>query len=258
MRSGTLGAARLLGLQRRTGIHYSCLSEIVRPDRKVMSVEDPVEYHLPGVVQVPVRGDMGLTFGTLLRHVLRSDPDVILVGEIRDRETMQICCQAAMSGHLVQTTLHAQSAVAALRRLIDLGIAPFLIAESTTLVIAQRIVRVLCPHCSEARQPDADVLEKALRIAEDGGLDRASLPAEFRRPVGCPQCAAGYRGRVGIYESLEVTPGIARGIREGASEEDLLRIALGQGMRTMAADGVARAARGETTNDEILRIFVAR
>ncbi len=239
----------------KTTTHYSCLSEIVRPDRKVMSVEDPVEYHLPGVVQVPVRSDLGLTFETLLRHVLRSDPDVVLVGEIRDRETMQMCCQASMTGHLVQTTLHTKSAVAALMRLIDLGIAPFLIAESTTLVLAQRIVRVLCPHCSVTCQPDPDVLEQALNLADAGCIVPASIKAEFRRPVGCPRCAAGYRGRVGIYEALEVTPEIGRGLREGASSEELLCIALRQGMRTMAADGLARAARGETTIDEILRIF---
>lgn len=241
----------------KTTTHYSCLSEVVRPDRKIMSVEDPVEYHLPGVVQVPVRSDLGLSFETLLGHVLRSDPDVVLVGEIRDRETMQICCQASMTGHLVQTTLHAKSAVAALLRLLDLGIAPFLLAEATALVVAQRIVRILCPHCSVVGQPDADVLEQAFRLAAEGGIDPASLPAGFRRPVGCGQCTAGYKGRTGLYETLEVTPGISRCIRVGASSDELLRIALAQGMRTMTADGVARAARGETTIDEVLRIFGA-
>ena len=240
----------------KTTTHYSCLAEIVSADKKVMSLEDPVEYHLPGVVQVPVRGDLGLTFEVLLRTVLRSDPDVILVGEVRDRQTMEISCQAAMTGHLVQTTLHAKSAVAALVRLIDLGIAPFLIAEATTLVVAQRIVRVLCPHCSKPGQPDQDVLEKVRRLADDGGLDPASLPADFRRAVGCTKCSAGYRGRTGIYEVLEVTPAISRGIREGASPEELLRIACAEGMRTMVADGVSRAARGDTTIDEVIRVFV--
>ena len=127
---------------------------------------------------------------------------------------------------------------------------------STTLVVAQRIVRILCPHCSVACQPDPDLLEQALRLADAGCIVPASIHAEFRRPVGCPRCAAGYRGRVGIYETLEVTPEISRALREGASSRELLGIARGQGMTTMAADGLARAARGETTIDEVLRVFV--
>lgn len=239
----------------KTTTHYSCLSEIVSADRKLMSIEDPVEHHLPGVVQVPIRAEAGMTFASAFRHVLRSDPDVILVGEIRDEETLTICCRASLTGHLVQTTLHTESAAAALVRMRDLGIEPFLLADAVTLVMAQRIVRVVCRECAEPRDPADAIVGRAKIIATAGGLDWQAASNRFLRPVGCSKCAAGYRGRTGIYETLVVSPDIREALREGASLREILATAIKEGMTTLEADGIRKAAEGRTTIEEVVRVL---
>ena len=240
----------------KTTTLYACLNELAKPEAKVMSVENPIECFLPWVTQVEVRDAAGLTFERAMRSVLRSDPDVILFGEIRSFEALCVNQQAALTGHLVLTTLHTDEAAGALRRMVDMGSDPFLIADSTKLIIAQRLIRRLCPHCSvEEKAPPADRLDAAAEAARRGGVNLHSIPHNFRKAVGCPKCGrTGYRGRTVAAETLEVTPEIGRALRNGAPVEELRAIAVGQGMTTMAADGARRAASGETSLDEVMRV----
>jgi len=240
----------------KTTALYACLNHLTTPERKVMSVEDPVEFLLPGVVQVAVRLQSGVTFATAVRSFLRSDPDVIMVGEVRDFESLQLVHQAALTGHLVLTTLHADEAARALVRMVEIGSDPFLVADSTKLIVAQRLIRKLCPECSVEAQPLASHLEQAANLARAGGLDWAALPKAFRAPRGCPKChQTGFRGRDVAAEALEVTPEIGAALRRGASIDELRTIAIGQGMTTMAADGLRRAAAGDTSLEEVLRVL---
>jgi len=240
----------------KTTVIYACLNHLATPDRKLMSIEDPVEVLLPGVVQVPLRPHEGVTFPTALRAFLRSAPNVIHVGEIRDLETLQIVHQAALTGHLLLTTLHADEAARALKRMVEIGSDPFLVADSTKLIIAQRLIRKLCPECSVEAQPPASQLEQAAGLASAGGLDWAALPRAFRAPRGCPKChQTGFRGRGVIAEALEVTPEIGAALRRAAALDELRAIAVGQGMTSLAADGVRRAAEGLTSLEEALRVL---
>jgi type II secretory ATPase GspE/PulE/Tfp pilus assembly ATPase PilB-like protein len=240
----------------KTTVLYACLNHLASPERKLMSVEDPVEVLLPGVVQVPVRPHEGVTFATAIRAFLRSATNVIHVGEIRDHETLQLVHQAALTGHLILTTLHADEAARALKRMVEMGSDPFVVADSTKLIIAQRLIRRLCPECSvEARPPESQV-EEAARLARAGGLDWAALPRAFRAPRGCAGCRqTGFRGRDVIAEALEVTSEIGAALRRGASVDELRAIAVSQGMTTLAADGVRRAAEGATSLEEVLRVL---
>ncbi len=240
----------------KTTVLYACLRRLVRPAVKVVSVEDPVEYLIPGVVQVPLRRQAGLTFARALRAVLRSDPDVILVAEIRSAEDLSVCQQAALTGHLVLTTLHTDKAPETLTRMVDIGSAPFLVGDATRFVSAQRLVRCLCKACSAAATPSADALARAQELARAGGLNWGGLERAFRKPVGCGACGrTGYRGRTLIVEMIEVTPEIAQALRAGAPADELRRIAIEQGMTTMAADGIRRAAGGQTSLDEVFRVL---
>ena len=239
----------------KTTFLYSCLMELSSPEWKAMSIEDPVEFFLPWVTQVHVNERTGMTFARAVRSMLRSDPDVLMVGEIRDPETLLTCIQAAMTGHIVLTNLHAEDAALALKRMIDLKLDPFVVADATKLVVSQRLVRKLCTHCAVEGSPDAATLDRAAQAARLGGLDWPSLEKRFRKPVGCDRCAkTGFRGRTAIAEALEVTGEIGRALRNGATADELRTIAVGQGMTTMAAHGIRRAAAGETTLDEILRV----
>ncbi len=239
----------------KTTVLYSCLTEIARPEIKVMSVEDPVEFLLPWVTQVAVRESVGLTYERAVWSILRSDPDVILIGEMRDLNTLIAALKAALTGHIVMTTLHTNDAASALKRMVDMGGEPFVIGDSTKLVIAQRLVRQLCPHCSVGETPDANRLDRAAGAARAGGLNWNTLQLKFRKAVGCDKCGkTGFRGRTVIAETLEVTGEIGRALRNGASTDELRALAVSQGMTTMAADGVRRAAAGVTTLDEILRV----
>jgi len=240
----------------KTTVLYSCLLELAKPDRKIMSVESPVEYLLPGVVQVEIRPAAGLTFPRAIRSLLRSAPNAIMVGEIRDNEILQLCMQSALTGHLVLTTLHTDDAAQALKRMVDIGAPPFLVADATKLVGAQRLVRTLCGDCAAAAEPSAGALAEAERIARAGGLAWDALPRAFRKPVGCPRCAqTGFRGRTLLAEMLEVTPPIAAALRDEASVDDLRAIAVAEGMTTLAAEGVRRAAEGQTTLEEVFRVL---
>jgi len=243
----------------KTTVLYACLQHLVNPGVKILSVEDPVEYFIPGVVQVQLMEKAGMTFERAIRACLRSDPDVMLIGELRSSAALMGCFQAALTGHLVLTTLHADTAAGTLKRMVDMDAPPFVIADATRLVAGQRLVRLLCPKCSEPDTPGDEDLQRAEQLAREGGLGWAALPKEFRKPVGCPECARhGYRGRAGIFELLEVTPEIGKALRRGASTDEMRAIAVGQGMTTMGADGIRRAAAGQTTLAEVFRVLSLR
>jgi len=240
----------------KTTTLYACLKHLTTPERKLMTVEDPVEFLLPGVVQTSLRPSACVTFPVALRSFLRSAPNVVLVGEIRDRETAMLVCQASLTGHVVLTTLHTNDAAAALTRLVELGIDPFVVGDATRLVVAQRLVRKLCRECRAEERPAASRLREAADLAEAGGLDWASLPKAFRRPAGCEQChGTGFRGREVIAEALELTPEIGEALRRGTTTDELRARAVARGMTTMAADGLRRAAAGVTSLDEVLRVL---
>lgn len=239
----------------KTTFHYACLSEIAGPGVKALSIEDPVEFFLPWVTQVHANERAGMTFARAVRAMLRSDPDVMMVGEIRDTETLLVCMQAALTGHTVLTTLHAEDAAFALRRMVDLKTDPFIVADATKLVVSQRLVRRLCPHCSVPAEPEGAKLDRAAEAARRGGVDWHGLAKKFRKAAGCERCGrTGFRGRTVIAETLEVTAEIGRALRQDATADELRTIAVGQGMTTLAAHGIRRAAAGETTLDEVLRV----
>ncbi len=223
---------------------YAILNELNTPEKNIITLEDPVEYHLPGIRQCQVNPRAGLTFATGLRAILRQDPDIIMVGEIRDQETAEIAFQAALTGHLVLATLHTNDAPSALTRMIDMKVEPFLIASSVIAILAQRLVRRVCEHCGESYTPPLEILER-LQI-EPG-------PA-FRRGRGCPACGnRGLRGRMGIFELLVVTPEIRRLVMQNSSSEEIRDHALNNGMRTLRQDGIEKALAGLTTPEEVLR-----
>jgi len=243
----------------KTTALYSCLMRLAAPERKIVSVEDPIEYLLPWTTQVAVKESAGLTFARAMRAILRSDPDVILVGEIRDRESLLVAQQAVLTGHLVLTTLHTEEAAGALRRMVDMGGEPFLVADSTRLVISQRLLRRLCPECGREAAPAQELLDRAAQAARLGGVELERLPGRFREPVGCAKCArTGFRGRLAAAEVLEMTPEIGAALRRGAALDELRGIAVGQGMTTMAADGLRRAAEGQTSLAEVARCLGLR
>jgi type II secretory ATPase GspE/PulE/Tfp pilus assembly ATPase PilB-like protein len=211
------------------------------------------------VTQVEINPKAGLGFPRAIRSVLRSDPDVVLVGEIRDAETLQLCLQVALTGHLVFTVLHTDEAITALTRMVNLGAPPFQVVDATKLIVAQRLIRKLCTHCSVAAQPPPEQINRALDVARAGGIDLASQPRRFRKAVGCAKCGqTGYHGRTVIAEMLEVTPEIGAALRRGASVDELRTIAIGQGMTTMAADGIGKAVAGLTTLDEVFGVLALR
>ncbi len=243
----------------KTTVMYSCLNRVVGPKVRVVSIEDPVELVLAGVTQVEVNPKADFGFARAIRSVLRADPDVVFVGEVRDIETLQMTLQVALTGHLVLTTLHTDDAVTALTRMVNIGAAPFVVADATKLIIAQRLIRKLCTHCSVAAQPPAEQVSRALEVARAGGIDLAPMPHAFRKAVGCPKCGqTGYHGRTLIAEMLEVTPEIGAALRRGASVDELRTIAVGQGMTTMAADGIGKAIAGVTTLDEVFGVLALR
>ena len=229
---------------------YTALALANDGQRKILTVEDPVEFEIPGITQIQTHAEIGYTFARALRSFLRHDPDVIMVGEIRDTETAQIAVQSALTGHMVFSTLHTNDAVGAFNRLLDMGIEPFLVASSVRGVIAQRLVRRLCPHCSVPTELDA------LHADAVEGLPAAASPAAWRRAVGCPKCSqTGYRGRIGIYEFVPVTQAIQQGILDRASGAELQQIAARRSdYRSLRADGLLKARAGVTTIDEVLRV----
>ncbi len=230
---------------------YATLNEINDPGVNIVTVEDPVEYQLPGISQVPINARAGLSFPRALRSILRQDPDIVLVGEMRDLETAQIGTQAALTGHLVLSTLHTNDAPSAVTRLMEMGIDAFLVASAVDCVLAQRLGRRLCRQCRQAYQPEPAHLESA-GIAVDG----QAVPTLYR-PVGCPHCAkSGYRGRIAFHEVMPVTEEIARAIVEHASTDDITKLARTQGMRTLREDALQKVLSGDTSLEEIARVIV--
>lgn len=220
------------------------------PSRKIVTVEDPIEYQLPGIHQTQVKASIGLDFARALRSFLRHDPDIIMVGEMRDQETAAVGAQAALTGHLVLTTLHTNSATDAVIRLADMGIEPYLIAASLRGVLGQRLVRRLCERCKE---PDAREDDAARSLARERGF-RIDPAARFNAARGCAACGyTGYRGRVGVFEVMQVDEGLRTMIRENPDPTAILAAARRGGLTTMLEDGVAKAGRGVTTLSEVLR-----
>src|SRR5437879_507137 len=224
---------------------YAALTQINRPEINIITVEDPVEYRLGGVNQVQINQRAGLTFAAALRSILRSDPDVVMVGEIRDGETAKISIEAALTGHLVLSTLHTNDAPQAITRLNEMGVEPFLVGAAVSAVLAQRLARKLCTHCCEMYTPNTDELLKA-RVSPE--VAAASDGMVFYRKKGCPRCnQTGYKGRIGVYQLLAMSEQLESLAVTNASREEIERAALGEGMRTLWDDGLAKVAAGLTS-----------
>jgi type IV pilus assembly protein PilB len=231
---------------------YATLNIVSTPEKNVITVEDPVEYRIPGINQVQVNNKAGLTFAAALRSILRSDPDVVLIGEIRDHETAQIAIEAALTGHLVLSTLHTNDSPSAISRLIEMGIEPFLVGSALDGVLAQRLARRLCSKCKEPYTPSPEALDKARFPWNDG----EPIPTLYRA-VGCSACSkTGYKGRLALHEVMSVSEEIERLAVERASAEAIGRVAREQGMTTLRADGMDKVLLGVTTLEEILRVVV--
>ena len=231
---------------------YATLNILNEAHRNIITVEDPVEYRLAGINQVQVHPKAGLTFASALRSILRADPDVILVGEVRDRETAVIAIEAALTGHLVLTTLHTNNAASTPMRLVEMGVEPFLVTSAIDCVVAQRLARRLCDHCKESYQPtEAELVEAGWSPDELSGNDWPTL----QRPMGCSSCGkTGYRGRFAIHEVLLLSEEMERMIIERRSTEDLAKLAVMEGMITLKKDGLRKVALGHTSLEEIFRV----
>ena len=231
----------------KTTTLYACLTKLNRPEVKLITTEDPVEYDLNGLVQVAVNAKIGLSFSTSLRAILRHDPDVIMVGEIRDLETAQTAVQASLTGHLVFSTLHTNDAPGAVMRLLDMGVEPFLVTSTVTGVLAQRLIRTLCTQCRAPVEPTPEELA-ALHIRAD------QLHTPLMRAVGCEACQGiGYKGRTGLYELLVITEAVRSLVIERASVSELRIRARTEGMRTLRQDGITKVLAGITTVEEMIR-----
>jgi type IV pilus assembly protein PilB len=231
---------------------YATLNVLNTPERNLITVEDPVEYQLPGVNQVQVNNKAGLTFAGALRSILRSDPDIILVGEIRDRETAVIGIEAALTGHLVLSSLHTNDAAGTPMRLVEMGVEPFLVASALDCVVAQRLARQLCDNCNEPHEPTAAELK--LFGWEDADTPPQGKP-RFRKAIGCQACSrTGYKGRIALHELLVVTEEIERSVIHGTSVDDIQRVAVEQGMVPLRHDGLRKAALGLTSLEEVMRV----
>ncbi len=232
----------------KTTTLYAMLSEANTPEAKIITVEDPVEYDIQGIVQVPIHEDIGVTYAHVLRSILRQDPDKILVGEIRDRETGATAVEASLTGHTVFATIHTNDAPSTVTRLVDMGVEPFLIAATLESVVAQRLVRSVCPDCRVQYEPDEEVL---IELGPDADIVRGSTLSYGK---GCAACHhTGYRGRTGLFEIMQIDDEIRRLIETNGSIEDVRRAAVGAGMRTLREAGLRAAAEGRTTIEEVMR-----
>ncbi|MBT4887385.1 MAG: Flp pilus assembly complex ATPase component TadA [Planctomycetaceae bacterium] len=232
----------------KTTTLYSALSELNEPDDKIITTEDPIEYDIEGIVQVPIDSDIGVTFAAALRAILRQDPDRILVGEIRDVETAEIAIQAALTGHMVFSTLHTNDSPATVTRLRDMGVQPFLITATVEAILAQRLVRRICSECKEEFIPDADTLAD-LELTSDQVVGKT-----FFRGRGCDKCSnSGYKGRLGLYELLVMTDEIRDLVVRNASTEEIRDLARKAGMVTLRDSGMVNMFEGHTTADEVIR-----
>jgi type IV pilus assembly protein PilB len=233
---------------------YSALTQISRPEINIVTVEDPVEYRLPGISQMQINIKAGLTFASALRSILRADPDVVMVGEIRDSETAKISIESALTGHFVLSSMHTNDAPGAITRLNEMGVEPFLVGSAVSAVLAQRLARKLCTHCCEMYSPSVDEL---LRNRVSPEVAAASDGAAFYRKRGCPRCGhTGYKGRIGIYQLMVMSEELESLAVARASREDLEREAISLGMRTLWDDGLAKVAAGVTSLEELGRVLV--
>jgi len=233
----------------KTTTLYAALSTINRPEINIITIEDPIEYQIDGVGQIQVNPKIDLTFAAGLRSIVRQDPDVILVGEIRDRETAEIAIQSSLTGHLVFSTLHTNDAASAVTRLIDMGVEPFLVTSSLVAIIAQRLVRLLCPHCKEVYVPDSETLANL-------GLKQSAVSNNtFYRRKGCNLCMqTGFRGRTAIFEILIVEDNLKKLILKTSDSNQISEMAIKQGMITLQQDGIKKVLAGLTTAEEVLRV----
>jgi type IV pilus assembly protein PilB len=232
----------------KTTTLYAMLSEANSPDTKIITVEDPVEYDIAGIVQVPINDEIGVTYATVLRSILRQDPDKILVGEIRDRETGATAVEASLTGHTVFATIHTNDAPSTVTRLVDMGVEPFLISATLESVVAQRLVRSVCADCRVEFEPDEDVL---MELGPDADLVRGRTLSYGK---GCEKCHhTGYRGRTGLFEIMTIDDEVRRLIEANASIEELREAALNGGMRSLRESGLRAAAEGRTTIEEVIR-----
>ncbi len=230
----------------KTTTLYACMNYLNKVAINIVSLEDPIEYQLEGINQIQTNNKVDLTFANGFRSILRQDPDVVLVGEIRDSETAQIAMRAALTGHLILSTLHTNNAVATLSRLLDLGVEPYFLTHTLKCVIAQRLVRIICPECKEKYHPDGKLLQ-ALGLSHE-------IPAFFKGN-GCPECnQTGYRGRMAIFEVLFIDESLAHLINTGASQKELFDKARDNGMRSLQNDGFDKIKQGLTTIDEVIRV----
>lgn len=232
----------------KTTTLYSLLTHLNNGDRNIVTVEDPVEYQIDGIVQGHVNNAAGMTFAAGLRAILRADPDVILVGESRDPETAKTSIEAALTGHLVLTSLHANDSAAAITRLVEMGVEEFLVSASVTCSVSQRLLRANCPHCSRPYQPDPELLAR-LGLPEKG---------DYQKGLGCEACSKlGFKGRIGVYEILAVTPAVQRLILEGTPAAQIREFAAANGMDTLLEDAAKKAAAGLTTVEELARVVAS-
>jgi general secretion pathway protein E len=232
----------------KTTTLYSVLASIIKPDINIITIEDPVEYQLKGISQIQVNPKIDLTFARGLRAIVRQDPDVILIGEIRDKETATIAVQSALTGHLVFSTLHTNDSAGAITRLVDIGVEPFLISSAVVAVIAQRLVRVLCDHCKEAYTPGV--------ILESIGISRSQLGNHtIYQANGCEKCFnTGYRGRIAIFEIMHMREGLKNLILKTFDATQIRQFALQYKMRTLRQSGIEKVLAGTTTIEEVLRV----
>jgi type IV pilus assembly protein PilB len=234
----------------KTTTLYSTLNILNDPAKNIITVEDPVEYRLAGVTQVQVNRKAGLQFARVLRAILRSDPDIVLVGEVRDVETAKTAVEAALTGHLVLTTLHTNDAASAVGRLVDMGVEPYLVSSALDSILAQRLARKLCARCKTSREAHPDVVRQM-------GFDPDDGPITIWDAVGCKVCSdTGYRGRIAIIEILLMTEEIQRMAVERRTSDDIKRLAVEQGMQTLRRDGMDKVKLGMTTLEEVLRVVV--
>jgi len=249
----------------KTTTLYSALTTINKPGLKIVTAEDPVEYRLEGISQIQTNEKIGLTFATLLRRILRHDPDVVLVGEMRDLETIEMALQAAMTGHLVFSTLHTNDAAGAYTRILSQGVEPFLVSSCVDVVVAQRLVRNLCPHCKEAYEPDPDELPADFPMESLQGGQLSAIQSVLKtsgapdgkiyRASGCVHCKnIGYKGRSGVYEFVVSSDRIRELVERNATAWEIKRAAIEEGMLTLRMDGWRKVLAGETTVEEVVRV----
>jgi len=243
----------------KTTTLYAILQILNKEDVNVMTLEDPIEYHLEGVNQSQVRPEIGYTFATGLRHIIRQDPDIIMVGEIRDEETAALAIHSALTGHLVLSTLHTNNAIGVIPRLVDMGVEPFLIAPTLNIALAQRLVRVLCPDCKKRVKVSAEVRDLILKELEEIPLQiretvKVPSPLYLYEPQGCKKCNhIGFSDQIGIFEVLSMTPELGQLVLKVLSEVEIEKEAIKQGRISMRQDGILKVLKGITTIEEVMR-----